>query len=79
MTLHGHIHNGQIVLDPHGPLPEGALVQVVVATPSKNSSSESATNSFAERYKEVIGTVEDLPSDLSVNLDHYLYGAAKRQ
>jgi len=27
---------------------------------------------------EVAGTADDLPSDLAVNHDHYLYGAPKR-
>ncbi len=28
---------------------------------------------------EIAGTAEDLPTDLSVNHDHYLYGTAKRE
>jgi hypothetical protein len=28
---------------------------------------------------EIIGTADDLPSDLSANHDHYLYGTPKRQ
>ncbi len=30
--------------------------------------------SFADRYSGYIGVAEDLPSDLAVNLDHYLHG-----
>ncbi len=29
--------------------------------------------------REIAGMAEDLPADLSVNHDHYLYGAPKRQ
>ncbi|MGB8354018.1 MAG: hypothetical protein WCD79_09050 [Chthoniobacteraceae bacterium] len=28
---------------------------------------------------EIAGTAEDLPTDLSINHDHYLYGTPKRQ
>jgi hypothetical protein len=28
---------------------------------------------------EIIGTADDLPADLSINHDHYLYGTPKRQ
>jgi hypothetical protein len=79
MTLHGHIQNGEIVLAPHGPLPEGAEVQVQILTPSSGAASQSIGPSFVERYKDVIGSVDGLPADLSVNLDHYLYGTPKRQ
>ncbi|MFN0011035.1 MAG: hypothetical protein ACKVS8_05250 [Phycisphaerales bacterium] len=30
-----------------------------------------------ERYKPIVGSVRGLPSDLSVNHDHYLYGTPK--
>ena len=32
-----------------------------------------------ERMKDFVGTVDNLPPDSSVNLDHYLYGSPKRQ
>ncbi len=82
MTLHGHIYDGKIVLDPHGPLPEGAIVQVQIVTPRSESdgpASDAQPPSFTERYKDLIGSVPNLPVDLSVNLDHYLYGVPKRQ
>jgi predicted DNA-binding antitoxin AbrB/MazE fold protein len=31
-----------------------------------------------ERLKDVVGSVDDLPADSSINLDHYLYGSPKR-
>ena len=82
MTLNGHIHDGKIVLDPHGPLPEGAVVQVQIVSPTPETSTSGADvqpPTLAERYKDLIGSVPNLPTDLSVNLDHYLYGAPKRQ
>jgi hypothetical protein len=82
MTLHGHIHDGKIVLDHHGALPEGAVVHVEIVAPQSGSAAPTADaqpTTLAERYKDVIGSVPNLPSDLSVNLDHYLYGVPKRQ
>jgi hypothetical protein len=32
-----------------------------------------------ERYRHIVGIVEDLPPDLSENHDHYLYGTPKRK
>ncbi len=33
---------------------------------------------LAERLKDFIGAVDDLPEDASVNVDHYLYGHPKK-
>ena len=44
-----------------------------------------ATGSYAPKtgwgaaLAEIVGTAEDLPADLSINHDHYLYGTPKRQ
>lgn len=35
--------------------------------------------SWGKALKEIEGTADDLPADLSVNHDHYLYGAPKRE
>ena len=33
---------------------------------------------LADRLKDFIGSVDDLPEDASTNLDHYLYGHPKK-
>ncbi len=38
-----------------------------------------AKSAWGKALLEVAGTVDDLPPDLSVNHDHYLYGAPKRK
>ena len=80
MTLHGHIHNGEIVFDAQVALPEGASVRVEILTPSEASgaAAESATPTLLERLGDVVGAVDDLPTDGARNLEHYLYGAPKR-
>jgi predicted DNA-binding antitoxin AbrB/MazE fold protein len=69
-------------------LPEGTRVQLrveqladkkQVAETSKDSQADGEIPTLLERMKDFVGTVHDLPSDASVNLDHYLYGTPKRQ
>lgn len=75
------------VLKPIGPLtfPEGARVQLRVEqqdaieqqAPSEPTNGELPT--LLDRLKDFVGTVDNLPADASINLDHYLYGSPKRQ
>ena len=71
MTCTVKVANGTIQLPPGIKLPDGAEVQLTIP--------DSATQpSFAERYAAYIGMANDLPADLSVNLDHYLHGHHKK-
>lgn len=72
MTYRGRVKNGVIVLDPPASLPEGAEVEVS-AVPG-----EEPVPTLAERYRDLIGILDGLPPDASMNHDHYLYGAPKR-
>ena len=77
MVLRGHIKNGTIVLDEPQALPEGAEVEVSFLPPQAppaEASEEREIPTLYERLKPFIGKAEGLPPDLSVNLDHYLYG-----
>jgi hypothetical protein len=81
--LYGHIHDGAIVLDERIPLSEGTAVevQVIASQPKEVCAADSDTRSLptlAERLKEVIGILDDLPEDAARNHDHYLYGAPKQ-
>jgi hypothetical protein len=73
MTLEGRVLNGKIVLQPPASLPEGASVRIEVLT------TEAPAPTLAERLSNVIGKAKGLPSDASINMDHYLYGTPKRQ
>jgi predicted DNA-binding antitoxin AbrB/MazE fold protein len=73
------------VLRPIGPLalPEGTKVHLQVNEQSElgEASTESGSGeipTLLERLKDFVGTVDNLPPDASVNLDHYLYGTPKR-
>ncbi len=70
MSIVAQVENDTIKLPPGVHLPDGTQVKIEPAVEEK---------SLAERYAFLIGTVEDAPSDLARNLDHYLYGAPKRE
>ena len=72
MTYRGRVKNGMIVLETPPSLPEGAEVEV------REVGEEAPIPTLYERYKDFIGIAEGLPSDSSINHDHYLYGAPKR-
>ncbi len=65
-------------------LPEGTRVQLHVEEENGTEQStkmpaEGELPTLLERLKDFVGTVDNLPPDASVNLDHYLYGTPKRQ
>lgn len=68
MSFRGHIKNGVVVLDEAADLPEGAEVRVEPV----------GRKTLADRLREVIGSVPDLPEDLAENHDHYVHGIARR-
>lgn len=85
------VHNIDAIFD-HGilrpvvplALPEGARVHLrveeQVAAPSISAvATAGELPTLLERMSGFVGTVPDLPTDASVNLDHYLYGTPKRQ
>lgn len=72
MTYRGHVENGVIVLDEAAELPEGAKVTVDVTRECDES--VRPLSSLLKLSGKAVG----LPSDASVNVDHYLYGHPKR-
>jgi hypothetical protein len=75
MTYRGHVENGAVVLDEPIVLPEGVAVQVDVLDKKE---SEETGPALYDRLKSVIGAAQGLPTDASLNVDHYLYGQAKQ-
>jgi hypothetical protein len=79
--LTGKVVDGVVVFENGESLPEGTPVRVEPIT----MASESATDSHDfQRLREMLlsfaGVINDpeLPTDLSDNLDHYLYGTPKK-
>ncbi|MEX0777346.1 MAG: hypothetical protein WD042_16705 [Phycisphaeraceae bacterium] len=69
MTYKGHIKNGAVVLDDDVMLPEGSQV-LIQPVPSSTL--------LSQLLDEVAGKGKDLPSDGSLQHDHYIYGTPKR-
>jgi hypothetical protein len=77
MTYRGHVQNGTVIFDDVVVLPEGVAVQVDVLHNAKEDVEE-AGPTLHERLRSAIGKAEGLPVDAALNVDHYLYGQAKR-
>lgn len=71
MIYNGHVKNGVVILDDSVQLADGTQVRVepVEDQPRKT---------LAERFKDIIGVVDDLPSDMAAEHDHYIHGTPKR-
>jgi hypothetical protein len=82
MTVRGKIKNGKVLLDNPKALPDGTEVEVrAVKKPrprAKPRKPKQPPRSVADRLHSVIGKAKNLPPDMSVNHDHYLYGLPKR-
>ena len=78
MTYRGRVKNGVVVLDESVQLPEGAEVKVDLLAESPGDPAEEEIPTLYERLDAFIGKVHGLPSDASINLDHYLYGLPKQ-
>lgn len=71
MTYHGYVKDSAIVVDEPILLPDGTEVRVEPV-------SAASRKTLAERFKDVIGTVPDLPEDMTRNHDHYIHGTPKK-
>lgn len=76
MTVIGTVCGGKIELPPEVSLPDGTKVQVEVCDQTPDPAT--AKTELGRQLLELAGTCDGLPEDLSVNLDHYLYGTPKR-
>jgi len=87
MTVRGKIKNGKVLLDDPKALAEGTEVEVrpvkKLRKPAKANKprvkKKLPPTSFAERFRDFIGKAKGLPADMSINLDHYLYGTPKQE
>jgi hypothetical protein len=81
MTYQGHVENGAVVLDTPVALPEGAKVEVAVLGMTDASSARKPIWEIAVELANSIPEedVKKMPTDGSINHDHYLYGTRKRE
>jgi hypothetical protein len=79
MTYRGHVKNGVIVFDEANPsLPEGSAVEISPLPSETGGEHSDEIPTLYEMFEPFIGIADDLPADLSVNHDHYLYGTPKK-
>ena len=75
MTVHGHIENGQIILDQEIPLPEGMKVRVeLLSSDDISQKAQMRPGTHFEHYRSIIGALDDLPTDFAAEHDHYIHG-----
>ena len=70
MTYRGHVENGRVVFVERVDLTDGTEVQVQPVLQQQST--------LAERFRDMIGCVSDLPMDMAENHDHYIHGTPKR-
>jgi hypothetical protein len=58
---------------------ENGKVRLTARKPPRRAVKGKNGRSLAERLALFIGQAKDLPPDMSVRLDHYLYGLPKRK
>lgn len=71
MTYRGRIQGGRVVIDAAVELPDGTEVVVETIEPAERPT-------LAERFRNVIGSVPDLPADMASQHDHYVHGTARK-
>jgi hypothetical protein len=75
--IRGRIKNGVVVLDVPGALDEGA--EVAVQPLERRKKGKTADRPTVGRpLASLAGKAKGLPADAARNVDHYLYGHAKR-
>lgn len=83
MTYKGTVQNGVILVDGGVRLPEGAEVQIELSEESPPATDKSGQPTIGQKLAALAEKYEnlpcDLPEDLAINHDHYLYGVPKRQ
>jgi len=72
----GTVKNGMVILDGDDSPEEGTRVKVLPVSPEPKEDRSAPT--VYERYKDFIGSVNNLPEDLAEQHDHYLYGTPKQ-
>ena len=81
MTYQGHVENGVVVMDAPVTLAEGAKVDVAVRD---NPKPPRDGKPFLEWIVDLANSIPEedvrkMPTDGSINHDHYLYGTLKRE
>ena len=77
MTVRAIIRKGKVI--PTEPLPFADGTEVVIDVSAKRAAKSPRPKGASAFLLKHAGGVDNLPSDLSVNHDHYLYGVPKKK
>ena len=78
MVIRGRVHNGVVVLEAPKGLCEGMEVAVKPIARNVKKSAVLKKPPLHRALARLAGKAKGLPADASQNIDHYLYGHAKR-
>jgi hypothetical protein len=76
--VRGRVHNGVVVLDGPSPWCEGTEVAIEPLPRSNRTGKPAKPPTVGRALTSLAGKARDLPADAARNVDHYLYGHAKR-
>ena len=76
--IRGHVENGVVVLEPPQALCEGTEVVVEPIPPRGKKGKAAKRLTVSRALASLAGKAKGLPADASRNVDHHLYGHAKR-
>lgn len=76
--IRGRVRNGVVVLKTRGALREGTEVSVEPLAPSVRKRKGAKRSTVIPALARLAGKAKGLPPDAARNVDHYLYGHAKR-
>ena len=76
--IRGRVQNGVVVLEALGALREGTEVAVEPLPKASRKGQATKRPTVGKALASLAGKAKGLPPDAARNLDHYLYGHAKR-
>ncbi|HEY4760063.1 MAG TPA: hypothetical protein VIH42_05725 [Thermoguttaceae bacterium] len=76
--IRGRVENGVVVLKKPGALSEGTEVAIQPLIQRGKKTSKAKRSTVSPTLVRLAGKAKGLPPDAARNVDHYLYGHAKR-
>lgn len=76
--IRGRVQNGVVVLEAGGALREGTEVMVDPLPRTSKKAKATKRPTVSRALASLAGKAKGLPPDAARNVDHYLYGHAKR-
>ena len=76
--IRGRVQNGVVVLEAQGTLPDGTEVAVEPLPQTRKKRKSAKRPTVSRALANLAGKAKGLPRDAARNVDHYLYGHAKR-